>query len=945
MTSAKEGPRIQARPAGPARIPLALAWLALTAYFFQPANEVLDTTLDPSIFSSYAYLTAHGFQYGKDIVPMAGPYGFVMYGQVYGGDLFWIRTLCALLLTGLFAGLVLWFYRLNRQSGARFLWLCGHLLFTAFSADLIVAWTLLLVGWFLLHDDSRSRPPAWTLAAAAVLAWLAMFKGTHLVLSLAIVTVVTVATVLMGDRRRAAVIAAAYAGAFVCLWLAAGQNPLNIPGHLAGIFHLTRGYNDAMAIDEAGHIFARGAGVALVFTAATVWAVWRHRRDVATVAGFALLAGCSFVMWKHGFVRADGHMYIFFGYMIAASAAWYLHGLVPTGEPGGPRTRPVAPVVLALLVFGSFYGRNEPNRPNLPYLAGLAADAAWRRPVHLLTLPSAKADLDARLQAERRRHDLALTRDEIGAASIDFFGHQQGILPLNRLNYTPRPMGGGAFNVYNRRLMELNRDFVRDPDRRPRFYLVGLQTIDDRFTAQDDGLTLRELLTHYSPVLVDHAYVLMEARPDGTTSPDPRPLETVSFSFGERIDVPAVAPDEMVLARFRISPNLRGRLRNLLYKSPVIQGHFHDDSGDEGVTRRIVPSMAAVPFILSPRLETNIDLLGLYTGQTGATVSTLELTTEGPGYFARELTVEFFAAPRPPPPELADAKSLITFARTPMEVLHLSKPGEDGGDEFRLVQTFHAPGSMYWRLNGNERALRFSYGLMPKAYEDGGRTDGVDFIVEAETSPGVVVEVFRRALDPVNRPADRGLQTDTVQLPPVSAGARLHLRTDPGIRGDTGWDWSYVADMRLIRGPYRLEQFPGFNHPPVAVEAGQAAPLTLGTDRIFMLNAPGALVFDAPAEARRLELAFGFLPGAHQDGGETDGADFVVEHRRADGSHVELFRRELRPQTREADQGRQEGVVALPARAAGDHIVVRTDPGPSGNASWDWTYLARLNFQ
>ena len=98
----------------PRRLRPFLGWLALTVYFFLPASAVLDAKLDSSIFSSYAYLTAHGFQYGTDVVPLAGPLGFVMYGHVYGGDLFWVRMVGELLAAGSLSVLLLWFFRSQR---------------------------------------------------------------------------------------------------------------------------------------------------------------------------------------------------------------------------------------------------------------------------------------------------------------------------------------------------------------------------------------------------------------------------------------------------------------------------------------------------------------------------------------------------------------------------------------------------------------------------------------------------------------------------------------------------------------------------------------------------------------------------------------------------------------------------------------------------------------
>ena len=129
---------------------LILAGLALAIIFHTPAREVMTPTLDNSNFGSYAYFTAHHFQYGTEVVPMAGPYGFIMYGSVYGGDLFFARLAGEFLLNATLAALTLWFFRQMRGSWLRWAWLAAHVAFTPFVADLPLEWILLLGGLVLL---------------------------------------------------------------------------------------------------------------------------------------------------------------------------------------------------------------------------------------------------------------------------------------------------------------------------------------------------------------------------------------------------------------------------------------------------------------------------------------------------------------------------------------------------------------------------------------------------------------------------------------------------------------------------------------------------------------------------------------------------------------------------------------------------------------------------
>src|SRR5882757_8977543 len=146
---------------------LVAAWLGLPIAFCEPAFRVLDGDLDPSIFAAYAYYTAHGFQFGSDVVAMAGPYGFIMYGNFYGGDLYWLRFAAELAFAGIFAALQLWFFlQLPARSWTRWLWFPAQILFTSYISDLTAAWAMLLSGFFLLENRPAGAARGWQITLA-----------------------------------------------------------------------------------------------------------------------------------------------------------------------------------------------------------------------------------------------------------------------------------------------------------------------------------------------------------------------------------------------------------------------------------------------------------------------------------------------------------------------------------------------------------------------------------------------------------------------------------------------------------------------------------------------------------------------------------------------------------------------------------------------------------
>ena len=106
----------------------------------------------------------------------------------------------------------------------------------------------------------------------------------------------------------------------------------------------------------------------------------------------------------------------------------------------------------------------------------------------------------------------------------------------------------------------------------------------------------------------------------------------------------------------------------------------------------------------------------------------------------------------------------------------------------------HAESDLVVPAPATARHIHWEFGLVPTAYErDGDTTDGVVFIIDAESPDGTTRQLLRRVLDPVFEPADRGNQIVDIPYSPLS-GERLLFRTRNN--GAADFDWSYTR--RLI---------------------------------------------------------------------------------------------------------------------------------------------------
>jgi 4-amino-4-deoxy-L-arabinose transferase-like glycosyltransferase len=128
--------------------------------------------------------------------------------------------------------------------------------------------------------------------------------------------------------------------------------------------------------------------------------------------------------------------------------------------------------------------------------------------------------------------------------------------------------------------------------------------------------------------------------------------------------------------------------------------------------------------------------------------------------------------------------------------IHRPIPVEQEGQKTWLCHAYSALRFPLPGLDGPQ--LQFGYGLPAAAYEKpDSATDGVEFILQLQPREGAPVILLRRFLNPAENPADRGLQTGTVTLPPLKAGDSLVLITHPGPAYSTAYDWSYWTVPRL----------------------------------------------------------------------------------------------------------------------------------------------------
>lgn len=157
-----------------------------------------------------------------------------------------------------------------------------------------------------------------------------------------------------------------------------------------------------------------------------------------------------------------------------------------------------------------------------------------------------------------------------------------------------------------------------------------------------------------------------------------------------------------------------------------------------------------------------------------------------PADFPADLKADLIAGP-----------ALAPFAPAPIAV-H-SRYGVVGGErEGRPVLNAHAPSEITFRPASGARHVSAVAGLAEGAYAAGATavTDGIMIEIVAHPAGGQLQSLYRRQLDPVRTPGDRGPQRIELDLPAAFEG-ELFFRFGNGPAGNPTSDWAYWQSVDI----------------------------------------------------------------------------------------------------------------------------------------------------
>ncbi|HXE95457.1 MAG TPA: hypothetical protein VN642_03570 [Dongiaceae bacterium] len=524
------------------------------------------------------------------------PYQRMLFALAWSGVVAWSATGLARQIPGLMKFVFLvWFLIYSNSGGVE-----QH-------AFLVMAYGCMI----LMGDVQRHKAAAAIFLIAFAL--LALVKFTLFMAATA--GIVVSAFVHAGNRnvKASSTIVAGFGAVFLALWVADGQQLRNLSPWLRGSLEIAGGYTDAMTIFPKTRVLVICVVAGVLFLA-SLWLIIRSARLSLSGVGILVITTIYlFLSWKHGFVRADGHVmgYIFFlplAFSILLTEAF-------RKSMGSTQRVCLATFFMAAVILCNWAADLQEPGTMLTKLVDWPRYMIGNSRLILNSVTGNRENCFAALRGNRQQKrvpDLPIARTVAGTAPIDVLNYSQWAALANNLNYRPRPVIQG-YSAYTPYLQELNLSFFRSGNR-PRYLLFKMETIDGRFPALDDAPLLPYILNNYTPVATDSEFLVLQALPGIPRDIGVTLVHEQTVAFGETLDMSAYS-NKFLIMQAEVRPSIFGRAVRFLFQSPVLT--LNATMNGRTASYRFIPAMAERGFVVAPILLTNNDVMRYFDGATG----------------------------------------------------------------------------------------------------------------------------------------------------------------------------------------------------------------------------------------------------------------------------------------------------------------------------------------
>lgn len=766
-----------------------LLLLPVIALFILPLLPLFPSAgIDPSwhLFISHAFIDE--LRHGSEVVFTHGPYGpFHLPLALYvGNHQLYLTTMAVGGALALLLSLAL------AETAVAHHWIPGAVFVAAIIAALVFGVQLFFIFPLLLivFIHPNCYRPVLTVGIVLALSLSGLIKASYFPPAL---FAVLVADLLLLQRGKLPNCALLFTGFLLLLWVIAGQSFADIIPYIQGSTELAAGYAQAMAVDGSIKelwVFLALAGVlCLVLFAFWVGSISRSdfwRRGLL-IAPFAAL---TFIGFKTGFVRHDGHAMSGFAILIFSVALF--HHLLRLESTDWRKTEVVLLVLVCSATFLMF--RNIKTHRGVEWRR-LVVDEAYKiraRALMVERLLSGNGlkwldwQHEVALSEIKRTHKLKSVD-----GTVDIYPFDSTLVIAHGQNYRPRPVFQ-SYAAYTPKLLDLNRKSL-ESEAAPDYIWFAVGDIDRRIPSGMDSASWPVLLSDYCPVEVQDSFLLLKK------CREPREVtfgEVCSQELQWSVPESLCVSDGGVWAELEVEETLLGRLAGLLFRPPLIQIQAGLEGG-EVRDYRIIPGITKSGVLLSPLIESSIDLTVMDQAEHSWSKRVNELTVQleptWARWFYKEPQLRLRSISLEPKIDWTKVEGFSNLHRMMASGAFAAAPSiiNQGNTQALFA---HVPSRTSLPIEG-EQKLSASFGIMEEAYTRW-QNEGACFQI-ALVDNDARDPIWEQCLNPREVAADRGTHHVSLPLDGSRRSGKVEFVISTREGKNNRWGWTYWADVQL----------------------------------------------------------------------------------------------------------------------------------------------------
>jgi hypothetical protein len=413
-----------------------------------------------------------------------------------------------------------------------------------------------------------------------------------------------------------------------------GQKFSNFPDYLLNSLEISQGYSSAMYYSgPSGDIYIGFFAIGLLFYM-LINSIFKRKPNLLY---FILInAGFLFVSFKHGFVRHDAHVNIFFANTLLVFAFMWIANKKQF-------TLPLS--FLSLILMGvlivSIITRNQNQ-----ILPDVKKNTQTIKSALLLATGGSAYKTDL-LQANKQKLQMFYHCDNdilkyIDNKTIDVMPWEISWLFAYDLKWTPRPIFQ-CYSAYTDKLDMLNAKFF-ESNNAPELLLYSFECMDKRYSLFDAPATFRTILKNYKPVsLIDDKSMILQKSNTRNLSAS-KTISVIHTEIGRPIPVPKIK-DGYLFAKIDMDYNLLGKTAKLFLKPPGVKIRLTVRGNTS--ERRFIFSSAKNGIFLSQYIPGVRDLFTAWEEKINDNyaIDLITIYIKYPQFFDKNIQVEFFEVP------------------------------------------------------------------------------------------------------------------------------------------------------------------------------------------------------------------------------------------------------------------------------------------------------------